>query len=182
MGQINELGKWDQLEKIKNIDFDSGKFEANGKTYYLETKLSITRYCEFQILQRELGMGMTVNEIYDGFMDMRKMLNANRFVDSAVYVDKIITHCAKLKEKEPTVLKLCTLFVNTEDEDRNTWNNDVVVKKLIDWKASGIDVRDFFAIALTLSPGYIEAYNSFTQSITESLGLAKEVVSAFTEL
>ena len=172
------LEKWDSLEKIKKIDFSSGQFSANGKTYFLETKLTITRYCEFQILQRELGMGMTLQEIYDGFLDCRKLLNQTRFVDIAVYVDKILLHMSKLKEKEPTVLKICTLFINTEDEDRTTWGNDIVVKKLEDWKKEGIDVQDFFAVALTLVPGYIELYNKFTLSTSESLGVAKDIVNA----
>jgi hypothetical protein len=173
-----DLGNWDSLGKLKNINFSSGQFTANGKTYYLETKLTITRYCEFQILQRELGMGMTLQEIYDGFADMRKLLNQNRFVDSAVFVDKVLTHCMKLKEKEPTILKICTLFCNTEDEDRTAWGNDMVVKKLEDWKKEGIEVADFFVVAVTLVPGYTELYNRFTQSISEALGIAKEIVDA----
>lgn len=173
-----DLSNWDSLDKLKNIDFASGQFTANGKTYYLETKLAISRYCEFQILQRELAMGMTLQEIYDGFLDSRKLLNQTRFVDVAVFIDKILTHCSKLKEKEPTILKICTLFINTEDEDRTTWGNDLVVRKLDDWKKEGIYVGDFFDVALTLAPGYIELYNKFTQNITEMLGVAKEIVSA----
>lgn len=175
---ITDVTKWDSLNKLKSIDFASGQFTANGKTYFLETKLTITRYCEFQILQRELGMGMTLQEIYDGFLDCRKLLNQTRFVDSAVFVDKILMHCMKLKEKEPTVLKICTLFCNTEDEDRTAWGNDLVVKKLEDWKKEGIYVGDFFDVALTLAPGYIELYNKFTQNISEALGVAKDIVNA----
>lgn len=179
---ITNMDNWDQLKKLKHIDFDSGKFEANGKIYYLESQLTIARYCEFQILEKELGMGMTLKEFYDGLMTQRQLLNQTRFVDCAVWTDKMILHCAKLKEKEPTVLKFCTLFCNIEDEDRNTWGNDLVVKKMEDWKQSGIDVKDFFVLALTLAPRYIEIYNDFTQSISEKLGIAKEVVSALAEM
>jgi hypothetical protein len=173
-----DLENWDSLGKLKKIDFGSGKFEANGKTYYLETKLTSSRYCEYQILQRELAMGMTIKEIYDGFSDMRKLLNQTRFVDSAVFVDKILTHCLKLKEKEPIMLKICTLFVNTEDEDRTTWDNDLTVKKLEDWKREGIDVECFFRIALTLVSGFTKIFNDFTQSTLEAMGVAADIVNA----
>jgi hypothetical protein len=79
-------------------------------------------------------------------------------------------------------MKICTLFMNTEDEDRTVWNNDVVMRKLEDWKQAGIDVNDFFDIALILVPSYIEIYNKFTQSITEKLGIAEEIIRAATEL
>lgn len=188
MFRVNEVaqaindGKWDALNPVKSIDFSAGSFEANGETYYLESKLSIGRYCEFVILQRELQMGMTLEEIYESQKVQKQLLNQVRFADAAVHVDKLINHCIKLKEKEPTVLKLCTLFINAKDEDRTVWNNDLVVKKLNDWKKAGINTSDFFAIALTLVPGFIEIYNNFTQSIIEQLGMAKDIVNAATVL
>lgn len=177
-----QKGLLDKANPVKNIDFNEGEFTANGKRYMLETKLSAGRYCEFVILQRELAAGMSLNQIYDQLIAQRKLLNDMRFVDAAVHVDKFINHCINLKQKEPTVLKLCTLFINEESEDRSTWGNDLVVKKLNDWKKENINVEDFFAIALTLAPGLINAYNTFTQNIIKELGIAEEIVSAAMEL
>lgn len=176
-----QSGNWDSQITAKPIDFVAGQFEANGTTYYLETQLTIGRYCEFVILQRELSNGMTLQQIYDSHVTQRQLLNQVRFADAAVQVDKIINHCVNIKQKEPTVLKLCTLFINTKDEDRTVWNNDTVTRKLEDWKKAGISVADFFAVALTLAPGFIEIYNSFTQSIIEKLGMAQEIVEAAME-
>lgn len=176
--RIVSFDNWDQLNKFKNIDFNAGKFEANGKTYYLETKMNIGRYCEFLILQRELTMGMTLQELYEAWSVQKQLLNQTRFVDAAVYADKVMNHCVKLKEKEPTVLKICTLFINTAEEDRTKWDNDLVVRKMEDWKAELIDKDDFFHVAFTLVPGFIAIYNNFTQSIMERLDIAEEIVSA----
>jgi hypothetical protein len=176
--KITTLDGWDKLGALKSIDFESGQFDANGKTYYLESKLTVARYCEFMILQRELQMGMSIEEIYTGMIDQRKLLNQMRFVDASVHCDKFVTHCIKLKEKEPTVMKICTLFINTEDEDRAVWNNDLVVRKLADWKKEGINVSDFFEVALTLVPTFIEHYNRFTRSIIEQMGVAETIVEA----
>lgn len=169
---------WDSLGKMQKIDFESGKFEANGKTYYLETKLSIARFCEFQVLEKEMAMGMTIKEIYEGLQKNDKLLNQQRFVDCAVFNRELINHCAMLTKKEPVILKICTLLINTENEDRSKWDNDLVVRKLDDWKAANIDVNDFFYIAFALVPGYINVYNLLTQSILENLQIAKDIVDA----
>ena len=173
-------GAFDKVNEMKRIDFASGQFEANGKTYYLESQLTIGRYCEFVILQRELATGMTIDEIYKSMAALRKLLNDMRFVDAAVHTNNFINHCVNLKQKEPTVLKLCTLFINEKDEDRSKWGNDTVVRKLKDWSDAKIDVQDFFSIALTLVPTFTTAYNSFTHAITNGMESKKEteIVSA----
>jgi hypothetical protein len=91
-------------------------------------------------------------------------------------------NCVNLKIKEPPVMKICALFINTENEDRSAWNNDVVVKKMADWKASDIDVHDFFVIALTLVPTFIGLYNKLTQSILSQMDVAEEIISAVTKI
>lgn len=169
---------WDKENPLKRIDFDAGQFEANGKTYYLETRLSVGRYCEFVILQRELQMGMTLQEIYEAMITQRELLNKVRFADAAVHADKLLTHMVKLKEKEPTMLKICTLCINTKEEDRTKWGNDTVVQKLEDWKKGGYDVHDFFAIALIIVPGFTELYTNFSQSILEKMAVAHEIINA----
>lgn len=170
---INNFDNWNKLNKLRNIDFDSGQFEANGKTHYLENKLAVGRFCEFQILQRELWTGMSVQDFFKVFMDIEKLLNQLRFNDIAISVNQVKAHMAKVKEKEPVMFKICTLFINTEEEDRNKWDNDLVVKKMHDWKESGIDSHDFFHIALTLVPGFVEQFNMFIQSISGSLEVGK---------
>lgn len=179
---INDFKNWDMLNKIRHINFEEGKFEANGTTYYLETKLTVSRFCEFIILEKELATGMSLKELYDGVIGFRKLLNDVRFVDCATFCDKIIMNCVNLKMKEPPVMKICALFINTENEDRSTWNNDVVVKKMADWKASDIDVHDFFVIALTLVPTFIGLYNKLTQNILSQMDVAEEIISAVTKI
>lgn len=175
---ITNFDNWNKLGKLRNIDHDSGQFEANGKIYYLENKLSVSRFCEFQILQRELWTGLSIQDFFKQIQDVEKLLNQLRFSDLAIWAHQIKTHMAKLKEKEPVMLKICTLFINTEDEDRNKWDNDLVVKKKQDWIESGIDVQDFFHIALTLAPGFVEIYNNFIQAISINLEAVKDLVNA----
>ena len=164
--------------ELKRIDFVKNEFVANGKLYKIVSRLPISRYCEFQVLQVELAMGMTVQKLYDKLSILRQVLNQARFVDSAILIGDMTSHMAKLVEKEPTVLKICTLFINTEDEDITTWNNDLVVRKLADWKAEGICADDFFRVAFNTAPGYIEIYNTLTLAITETIEKAKAGLNA----
>lgn len=180
--QTIDTSNWDKLGALKRIDFKAGEFEANGKTYYLETRLSVARYCEFVILQRELQMGLTLEQIYEAMITQRELLNKVRFADAAVHADKLLNHMVKLKEKEPTMLKICTLCINTKEEDRSKWGNDTVVQKLEDWKKGGYDVHDFFAMALIIVPGFTQLYNSFTLDTLEKLGVAHEVINAVMEM
>lgn len=173
---------WDKLNKTRIIDFESGQFEANGTIYYLETTLTVARFCEFQILEKELALGMGLKDFVDGQKKLRDLLNQQRFVDCAVLVTKLMEHSIVLNHKEPIILKLCSLFINTENEDRSMWNNDLVVKKLNDWKASDIAYKCFFDIAVILVPGYIDLYNVLTQHILELGTLTKEMITAMQQL
>lgn len=178
MNQIKTTENWDQLKKLRNIDFDSGKFEVAGVTYYLETKLSFGRFIDFQILEYEMALGMTITEVHKTYGDLYKMLNQQRLADSIIHVNNLRNHASKLSEREPTIYKICCLFCNTEDEDRSVFNNDLVVKKMAAFKTSDIEAQDFFTLAVTLLPGYIAHYNAITLSISESLITAKEIVTA----
>lgn len=151
---------------IKRIDFNENKFMANGKEYFIETHLSVGRFCEYQILQAELAQGMTVKKYMEKTAVLYQLINQQRFADAAVTLRQMMDGMLTLEAKEPVVLKLCTLFINTADEDRTTWGNDLVVNKMADWKAEGIAADDFFQVAFTTVPGYIDAYNKLTQSIT----------------
>lgn len=166
------------LQPLQRIDFSTGKFEANGKTYYIETDLTVSRFCEHKILEKELAMGVTLDELYQSMTTIKQLLNQVKFVEAAVFVDKIINHCANLKHKEPTILKMCTLFLNTDGEDRAAWNNDMMMRKLQDWKASNIDVNDFFEVALILTPFYTGVYNRLTLNISENMEVVTDLMSA----
>lgn len=153
--------------ELKRIDFKKGSFQANGKTYYINSSLTIERYAELQIFQAEIGPGMEYEKIFKKLHDVYKLINKMQFADAAVYVNDLIRGFSKLEEKEPTILKICTLMCNTDDEDRTTYNNDLAVKKIEDWKREGIDMRDFFQLASGLVSGFLDVYKTATLIISE---------------
>lgn len=153
------------MAELKRIDLNKGVFEANGHQYHIEGALSIERYAEFQILEKEMGYGMTFKGIYDKLEKIYTQLNKLKFADAAVELNNIMRGVAKLEEREPVVLKICALFINRADEDRTTINQDVITQKIADWKAEGVDMRDFFLVASNSVNGYLEIYKTVTHTI-----------------
>ena len=160
-----------QPSPLKRINFETGAFEANGTKYQIESSLSIERYCEMQVLEKELGFGVTFRSIFDKLKSIYTDLNKANFVAAAVTVDGMLRGIAKIEEREPVVLKICCLFINAEGENRATWSNDLIVKKINDWKAEGMDMQDFFTVALNSVDGFIGIYNKITQAISGTDGL-----------
>lgn len=151
------------MAELKRIDFNKGVFEANGKTYSIEGQMSIERYCEYQILEKELSYATTFKGMYDKLVRLKDLMNKLRFVDAAVELSDLLRGVSKIEEREPTVLKMCALFMNTEDEDRTVFTQDLYVKKIADWKQEGIDMRDFFQAASNMVAGFLDVYRTVTR-------------------
>lgn len=155
------------MSELKRLDLSKPSFTANGKEYFIENSFSIERYCEYQALEKELGFGLSFRGLYENLTKMYDLMNKVKFVEASVLLNDTISGIAKIEEREPTMLKLCALFINTKDEDRATINPDLMMEKMNDWKAEGIDVRDFFTLALNTMDGFIEAYKKLTLNISE---------------
>ena len=158
------------MTELKRLDITKPTFIANGTKYNIESGLSIERFCEYQILEKEAGFGITFKKVFENLQELHGLMNEVRFVEAAVLLHNLMSGVAKLEEKEPTLLKICALFINADGEDRTTINNDMVVKKIEDWKAE-YDVRDFFTLALNTVDGFLEIYANATRSIS---GAAKQ--------
>lgn len=152
--------------QVKFIDLEKGVFTANGNTYTIEGDLTIERYAEFQILERELALGISAKDLYSKLNELFTMVNSMQFADSAVMLNDLIRGQHKLQEREPTVLRICALFMNTPDEDRSVITNDMITKKIADWKAEGIAMQSFFAVASSSVNGFIEIYQRVTRIIS----------------
>lgn len=154
----------------KRIDMDKGSFVANGVEYFVQTQLTINRFCEFQILEKELAFSMTFEKVFQEINEACELFDESRtfgdLANAKIKLDNLRRGIAKLEEKEPTALKICTLFINTAEEDVSVWNNDTMTKKINDWKAEGIAIQDFFSFALNSVNGFINIYNQMSDRIS----------------
>ncbi len=161
------------VKKLKRLDLTKPRFEANGVWYNIEGGLSIERFCEYQILEKEAGFGVSFKSLFQNLKKLHGLMNDVKFVEASVLLDNMMRGVAKLEEKQPTLLKMCALFINADDEDRSVITEDMIAKKINDWKAE-YDVRDFFQVALNTMDGFLEIYDSVTRIISESTEENKE--------
>jgi hypothetical protein len=157
-------------DPLKRIDLNTGIFEANGTRYTIEGALTIERYAELQILEKELGYGLTFKAMFDKLQQAFNLLNKQKPADAAVLLNDMIRGIAMVQQREPLVLKICALFMNTADEDRSSFSADMYNRKIADWKAEKLDMRDFFTVASNSVNGFIEIYRTVTRIISGQPG------------
>jgi hypothetical protein len=153
--------------ELKRLDLSKPSFQAGGKTYHIESTMSIERYSLFQQFELELGYNLSFKQMFDSLTDIYELLNKQKFADAAVLTYNTMKGFTKLEEKEPYVLRYCALFMNTDDEDRRMISEDQITQKIQDWQEEGYAIQDFLAFALNSIPSFIESYRSATQSISE---------------
>lgn len=155
------------MTELKKLDTKEGRFIANGKTYIIESGFSIQRYAVFQKLQIEAAFGVTFKLLYENTHFAFNCLNAGKIADAAVLLHNIMNGVAKIEQREPELLKMCALFINTADEDRTTISDDQISEKIRDWEAAGYDINDFFQLAIRTISGLVDVWKKLTQGAAE---------------
>lgn len=144
---------------LKRIDFNAPVIEANGKTYRLKKEISINRFRELEKMEVEFYYGFTMQEMFDKLKDAFSDLNKNKLADASVKVYRLMEGVAdKVDKRENVMLRMCTLFLCTEDEDLTVWTEDLAKQKIDDWAKEGFAIDDFFTLAANLVPGFINDY------------------------
>lgn len=157
------------MKELKKINIEDGKFSANGKTYLIETSMSISRYVFYEKIEAELGYGRSFSEIYDGIMAAMNDINAQAQGEAYVKLYNIANGIRQIERKKPHVLRYCALFINEENEDRGTINEDMINAKINDWEKEGIDYAPFFEFALISLPGFRERYKRLTPNSSKEI-------------
>lgn len=144
--------------ELKDLKPNEKSFIANGKTYYIEDRLSIERFIAFQKLEVEFAYG-------GGFLGVMKSLNKGiehlnkmQLVDAAVELTNTRESIIRQdKDKRIPALDLCSLFINSKDEDRRVITNDMLIEKQKDFEAEGIPIDFFLRLAQNLVIGFKES-------------------------
>lgn len=147
--------------ELKNIDNNAKSFEANGKTYIVEIgKLSIERYIIFQKLEVELPYNGGFAGVMKSHKKVKEHLNKIELYDAIVELDNI-DNCLKKADKDKRVpaIDICSLFLNTKDEDRRYMSNELLAEKQEDFEKEGIPSDFFLHLASELIIGYRQYLN-----------------------
>lgn len=155
------------MAEVKDLDFNN-PFQANGKTYRVKTKLSVTRWIQFEIAQIELAHGVSFADMIKNWQTVYDLCNKMKLADAAVLAHNQLTSIAtRLEDRTHPVLKICSLFVNYDGEDEVQWDEDLAKEKQNDWTIEGYSMQDFFQLAYQLVPQLLAVLDETSHSISK---------------
>lgn len=139
---------------------DNKSFEANGKTYHLTDKLSIERFIAFQKLEVEFAYGVGFNGVMKSLNKSIDYLNKLELVNAAVELSNTRDSIKRndLDKRVPAV-DMCSLFLNTKDEDVRVITDEMLAEKQKDFTEAGIPISFFLDLAKNLTIGFRQHLN-----------------------
>lgn len=155
------------MKELKTPTVDNSKFRANGKTYSVETKISIGRKIICDQLIIEITGGGTMGEHYNDWRRVYDLCNDKKFADIAVLAYNRMEGVKKWNERHDPVLSLCALYVNETNEDRRTLTPEQIKTKIEDWEKEGIEYAFFLELAKSLMRGLIVSWQDISPSTSE---------------
>jgi len=183
MDEQQDLKAW---KGLKELPPDTTAFEASGTKYRVARSVSMDRWEAYELLSVEVGLGRSFAQIMQGLREAYDLTNQVAsgkpvFADLAVLLRDMLMGAASVNEGHAhPVLKMCCLFINYEGEDVRTINDEIIAKKLDDWRNEGIDMGFFFDFALRSIPGFLDAYKAVTRGTLSGQKKEQETEGAST--
>lgn len=161
--------------ETKRIDFDAPTIPAAGKEYRVVQELTIARYKELEQLEIEFYYGFDMQSMFSKLKEAYNDLNKSKPADGAVKLYRVMEGVAdRVDRREPCVLRICSLFLCTEDEDLTKWDEDLAKAKIEDWQKEGYLIDDFFSLAANVVPGFLKDYSGILDGTFLSEDLVQE--------
>ena len=151
------------MGEIKSLDlFKINSFEANGHKYHVSKKISIPRWREYEKLEPRLTYGVDFESMFKQLRTAYDALNnkEGKIADAAVILHNLMSGIKDIEneKREHPALLMCALVINREGEDAGTFNEQLQLEKIEDWRKEGFDVLPFFTFALFSIQGFKETY------------------------
>jgi len=153
------------MSEVKKIDLSQGWFMANGKKYVISNSISVERYKEYEKLEPKLTYGVGFEELFRNVKKAYELVNQQKFADSAVVLHNIMSGIKEVEDSKRIhpALTMCSLVINVEGEESAIYSAEMVNNKVEDWTAEGLDMIDFFLLALKSIKGFRQTYLEFIQ-------------------
>lgn len=148
---------------LKEIDFTKDVIHANGKDYKILTELPISRFKELDKMEVEFFYGVDMQTMFDKIKSAYNDLNSRdiKIADASVKLHNLMVGVAeKVDGRTHIVMRICSLFLVTEDENINEWSEELAAMKEKDWAAEGYKMSSFFSLVASFLPGFLSAYDS----------------------
>jgi hypothetical protein len=155
-------------KKVKFIDPDAREFKANKKDYFIEPPISTARWREYETMAIEIQYGLSPRELFGKLISIDNILGsktANQN-DAIVMLRDLIGSVAGIADRKTPIFRICSLFMNTTNEDRTKITEAMIKEKIEDWTIEGIDAFFFIRHSITFMPGLLESYNESIQTFS----------------
>lgn len=162
------------MKTLNTIEPNVGyTFEANGKKYIIEDKLSIARAVEAGKIELEM-FDTSVNSIKNTLILAYNDLNGSnaektvKFADAAMKLGALLEKLnGDLKIEDDLIFRYAALMINTHDEDRRFITPEAIKEKLNDWKAEGLTATGFMMFVLSVSPNIKDFYDKYLKNVNK---------------
>lgn len=154
--------------EIKELPDGTTQFTANGQEYFVESKLSLDRYRDFQKMELHISFQQGFNGMFNTLKEIYEKAQKGLLADVAVLAHNAMQGVIDIEKRRDACFYMCALFINTKDEDRRTITNEQVDAKIKDWTEEGLDTRFFLQCAASLVNGFIPIYEQIFQSTLEA--------------
>lgn len=120
-------------------DLNANSFKtASGKEYIIYPSAGTGRFPMLEICMVEIQRGVSITGFKEEVQGVYDSLNNSKPADAARKSHDIINGVTRIINKQlHPMYKLCTLFICTADENRETWSEAEAQEKVADW--AGID-------------------------------------------
>ena len=142
-------------ESEKRIPLDANSFTAGGKTFIIYASVNIERKRIMQNLEVQSYYGVDlagINRIGIKWTDMK---NKGKGFEADVMMSNMLEGgLRKVNNQHDPLMLICTLFMCTEDENRNVWDEALANEKLKLWSEEGYPSEDFLHWGVRFSRHY----------------------------
>ena len=157
-------------QELKTLDWNEalkdGIKGVSGKTYRFESELSSRRWFEAMKQRLHMAHGLpSVAEYHAALKLAYDDLNSGKLADGIVKLDRLIEASNQAHNRFIPGMMLCALYFNSEDEDRQGFNETDLMQKIEDWRNYG--VTGFFLLAFKLSTLPAERLKAITPKFLE---------------
>ena len=140
---MKELKKlvWDDIIK-DGLEGDSGTI------YKISASLNMDRFVKAEELIPQLEFGINMQSLGKELQNVANEFNKTGQMAGQVALSRTIDKVSGWSQRGNTAAKICALYLNEEDEDRTIATDEMIDKKLADWR--GFEYTGFFQLCSSL--------------------------------
>jgi hypothetical protein len=153
-----------KTQKVLKPELLNGVVQIGSIKYYLETDLSVDRFIAYQRWEHESAFGVSFKQMIGNWRKVWDWSQESRFGDIVVLAYNTMQAIVRADENDIPYLKLCALFLNTENEDTVALDSLTVDRKIQHWRESGVPIQFFIQLSANLISGFIDDYNAISQA------------------